>query len=53
MPEYFLPVLGQALSREWLTSDPVGQKVGLGVVVVVALIVLYFVLRSMRWAAAR
>ena len=53
MPAPPLLVLAQTLSREWFTTDPVGQKVGLGVVVVVALIVLYFVLRSMRWAAAR
>ena len=53
MPAPPLLALAQTLSREWFTTDPVGQKVGLGIVVVVGLVVLYFVLRSMRWAAAR
>lgn len=48
-----LALLAQAFSPTWFTQDPLGQKVALGGAVVVGLIVLYFVLRSMRWAAAR
>lgn len=40
-------------AMNWLTQDPVGQKVALGLGVVAAMVALYFVLRSLRWAAAR
>jgi hypothetical protein len=37
----------------WLTEDPTGRIVALCVLTAVALVVLYFVLRSVRWLAAR
>lgn len=38
---------------DWLTQDPVGRKIALAVIVVVGLVLLFFVVKSVRWLAAR
>ena len=38
---------------DWFTQDTVGRGVALGVGVVLALILLFILLKSMKWAAAR
>lgn len=36
---------------KWLTKDPTGQKVMYGIVIVVALIALYALCSTLKWAA--
>lgn len=38
---------------DWLTQDPTGKKVALAGIVVLSLILLFFVVKSVRWLAAR
>ena len=38
---------------QWVTEDPTGRAIGLGVGVVAALILLLILLKTMKWAAAR
>jgi|GEM_PF-4143317 len=40
------------LSLDWFRNDPTGRMIAVGVLVIVGLVVLFYVLRAMKWAAA-
>ncbi len=37
----------------WLLHNPAGKRVGLAIAIAAALVALYLLLRTLRWAAAR
>lgn len=45
-------IVAQSFSREWFMEDPMGQKVGIVIAGVVALVGLYFIINAMKFAVA-
>lgn len=48
-----MPTLAFELTADYFLKDPVGQKITLGVGLVLALVVVYFVLKAMTWASSK